>query len=491
MFRAFAFVMLLIPFFGTAQDYQMVRSDFIRFFADEDGDHHGIKIDSVETVGADSILYNYWHIRANYINSFSATLISHTPSFVGRKVVVRPNGVNLLFNRNDDTVRINTLSGLNESWNLMNLDSGSYIRATISEIQNQLILDSLVETKTITLQLLDSNENPLPHVVNGESILISKTLGIIACPDMYYFPNEIHRFSIDGMEKPNRGIFRPLCGEPYENTLGDEYHWWRNTWTPAGYYNRSMSISRIVDLINSFPLQTIVYHTTKLVETSEFPPSSNTVISSDTVVINLSEFPTPCTGPMPKESDELFIQISSFYNYGDLIFGIDSCNRPYSTMYLDENLRLYPDTAVGPNFFDGHVNAGEDYVRTTTTFGLGITKVDSYQWYPTISSTRNLVYYKRGIEECGTPYTEGELLAVNQMSDNILPVYPNPIRIGQPVRLPNSQNVKVLLFSVDGKQIPVELMNGTMKTDNLISGVYLLHIQTESGVSTQKLIVTD
>lgn len=89
-------------------------------------------------------------------------------------------------------------------------------------------------------------------------------------------------------------------------------------------------------------------------------------------------------------------------------------------------------------------------------------------------------------------YADGETLTGTEDKgvQNIM-VSPNPIRIGEPLRFSGPSNTSLNLLTIDGKQIPTELANGTMKTDNLVPGIYLLRVETETGVSTQKLVATD
>ncbi|MCB0756791.1 MAG: T9SS type A sorting domain-containing protein, partial [Flavobacteriales bacterium] len=77
---------------------------------------------------------------------------------------------------------------------------------------------------------------------------------------------------------------------------------------------------------------------------------------------------------------------------------------------------------------------------------------------------------------------------VNVKASNI---YPNPVRIGQSIQLGLGTIETFKLFSIDGKQVPIELGNGTMKTDNLVAGIYLIRVEAGTGVTNQKLVVTD
>lgn len=174
------------PLLTSAQDYQTVRSDFIHFFLDENEADHGMRMDSVGVEGSDSVLINYLTVRTY---DYGYQIEAFVPSWLGEKTIIRPNGENLFFNAEGDTILLKTQAQINESWNLFNVDSISYLEGTITDVSSNVILDSVVEVKTITLLLIDSNDNILPHLVNGAVFVISNTLGIITCPDLYDFPD--------------------------------------------------------------------------------------------------------------------------------------------------------------------------------------------------------------------------------------------------------------------------------------------------------------
>lgn len=490
MKRAILFL-LLIPVGGLAQDYQMVRSDFVRLFKDDNAGHHGIKIDSVAVEGNDSLFFNYWHVRTRLEDG--CKLLPNAPSFIGRKIIIQPTGLNLLFNADGDTIRINTLAAFNESWNLMNMGSDTYIKATVTQIQNQMVLDSLIEIKTIVLQLVDANDNLLPHPVNWSTLKISKTLGVISCPDLYYFPEEIRYYSIDGMEKPHRGVFRPSCGEDYQNAIGDEYHW-KYSWAgPSGVSGGIESITKIVALETSWPLQSIYYHTIKLSHNNSSLPIST--VLEDTVVVDLSQVPAPCSGPMPNEA-RLLISYWNWSNsvvvrYDSVFFDINSCGRPYSVHYQDLNLSYESDTSSGMSCYRPVIyGGGSQDTDSTFTYGLELTRRSTYVWYPTNWSDRNLVYYKRGTEECGVPFLEENLLSVDELGKQIPIAYPNPIQRGNQLNL-GAYFESIDVLDMSGKVVLSKQQSATLETNELKAGVYLIRLQTDDRLSTQKLMVTD
>lgn len=505
MFRAFAFVMLLIPFFGTAQDYQMVRSDFVRFYLSEAGgqtNYHGVKIDSVTVIDSDTILLNYWHVR-QWEND--CELEPFAPSFLGRKIVVRPNGENLFFNHNSDTIRFNTTANLNDSWNFFDLEDGQYFRATVIEITNEVILDSLMEVKTIELEAVDSTGSSIPYpAINHALIKISDKLGIVQCPDLHLFPEEVVMFELNGMEKPLRGMHRISCPNDFVRQIGDEFH---NSYsstpssgTPSGY----REILSVTGSEINGSTQTVVFHRLRQNWWIE-PPNAQYSIDESTITgtYNLSINSEPCSGAMPNESVFMIDTVEAWdenYSYWLTLtrtrYGIGSCDqRPFVSQSVSSMEFFETDNTSNSGCYEAVATVSESINSVSiNTYAIGWTgsSTEVYAGGSSSFSGTTLIYFKHGSEECGNPFTVSQLLGVSEIKLNRFTVSPNPVRVGQIINVsPYSVNSTVRLFSINGKQLPIELVNGTMKTDNLFSGIYLLRIQTESGVSTQKLVVTD
>lgn len=471
-----------------AQDYQIVRSDFVRFFADTAGEHHGIKIDSVQVVGTDSVFYNYLHVRHNRIEPYHATMTAPSASFVGTKIVVKSDGITLFFNENNDTIWIDSQAELNESWNLMVSDSGTSVRATISQVQNESILDSLVQVKTINLQLLDANENNLAHPLNDATIRVSNTLGLIECPDLHLFPNQIEQFAITGMEKPNRGVFRPSCGEYHEHSVGDEYHRWFSQSAYSNSITWRKSTAKVISADIIWPNQIVIYQIIEQRYNNDYPLDTTSLLRFDTVYHDL-DFIAPCTGPMPNQYDLFFLPNGP--NYLDNEFGINSCGRPFYETFINDNINFGLNPSQGPNFYEGWESVGPNLEGETYVHGLGRTNRYTYHWHGNNTSSNKLVYYKRGDEECGTPYSLDHLLSTSESQSEPFKLYPNPIRQGERIQVQGNQSAQIDVLSVNGQQIPVAFNNRMLQTQNLVSGIYVVRFTSEKGVSTQKLVVTD
>lgn len=486
-----------------AQDYQTVRSDFVRFFSSETNqgtNYHGIKIDSVEAVGNDSVFYNYWHVRQW---ESDCELQPYTPSFLGRKIVVRPNGQTLFFNHAEDTIAINETASLNDSWEMMKLDGGLVVQAQVVDISNQVLLDSNIQVKTIQLSVLDSLGNVISHPsIDHDTIQISDKLGIIRSPDFHLFPDQIVTFQMAGMEKPHRGMHRVGCPHDFLVEVGDEFHRYSEN---DPLWSENFTSAKRIDVVISTSLnsniQTINWEVVK--QTFQFPAYTYTSeVYADTSYLDVSSMNEPCNGQMPNESVYLIDTIGSpdpnHYPFGIRLrrnrYGTSFCGRPSLTTSGNDLETFIPDTLSSIGCYEMYPFVSESTSGSTqTTYELGNT-------YSSITyntgggsggSYSTLKYFKHAGEECGNPYTVSQLLSTDEIEQSEFKIYPNPIVVGQTLQVLNFKNSTVKLLSINGKQIPIEIVNGSIKTDNLVPGIYLIQIETETGVSTQKLVVTE
>ena len=82
-----------------------------------------------------------------------------------------------------------------------------------------------------------------------------------------------------------------------------------------------------------------------------------------------------------------------------------------------------------------------------------------------------------------------EVLGVNDNLAELISLYPSPATTELTLRSPASIQIDaVTVFDVLGKQVPVLLNGEKINVSNLQSGVYLIQIDTNKGVLTQKFV---
>ena len=107
MKKGMFFLLTLLTGFTTfSQDYQCIRDNATYLYSD--GTYiKAIRIDSVVNTVDGLVYYNYptlsWDDDLDCYNRYS-------PSWIGRKVLVKPNGDNIFYNKNNEPITIKTLN---------------------------------------------------------------------------------------------------------------------------------------------------------------------------------------------------------------------------------------------------------------------------------------------------------------------------------------------------------------------------------------------
>lgn len=144
-----------------------------------------IKIDSLETLAQDSVYYFQPVIRLNQ-NQLNCYRVD-APSWMGSKMIIKPNGEHLFFNIDNDTVRILATSPVGTSWTCYQNDT-LIIEAYVESISNLEFIGITDSCKSISLQAYNDQSNPVPHPINDYEIIISKNYGIVKTPGLGQFP---------------------------------------------------------------------------------------------------------------------------------------------------------------------------------------------------------------------------------------------------------------------------------------------------------------
>ena len=208
-------------------DYQTVYSSRIALFENSEKQIKALRIDSVKT-DTDSVFYPFATIQEVSENCFSP----YKASWMGEKVVVKPDGTNLFFNRDGDTITLHTCTRLNESWIAFQNGDDFRVKATVLSIGLETFLGLTDSVKTISLTVIDKNENTLEHPLNNLQLKISKSFGFLKTLNFYLFPDitvrypadRLEPFSLVGLTKPKAGIQNLTWFEVNDFQPGDELH---------------------------------------------------------------------------------------------------------------------------------------------------------------------------------------------------------------------------------------------------------------------------
>lgn len=220
------FIFLLTRFFVLlGYDYQTAYSHRTIYFESTNGQIETMKIDSIHISDTDSILFPIKNIQR--IENFC-----HVPfgsGWLGSKIIVKKDW-NYFFNNENDTIKIKTSAQLNEKFSFVQNNHLTII-ATVIKCDTLSFLGIIDSVKTYQLTVYDKTMSVLPHILDKSEICISKNYGIINSFNLLYLGDFLHidfiymdHYKLVGMTSPNLGVQNLKWFEVFDFQSGDELH---------------------------------------------------------------------------------------------------------------------------------------------------------------------------------------------------------------------------------------------------------------------------
>jgi hypothetical protein len=183
LFSVFIFCFLL-SFQSNGQNYSVIPPDSLRFYLAPDGSSlFGMWFDSVFLSGTDTVYINTGQLYRNNL-----CWNRNDPAFFGHNIVVQSGGTILFFNDLNDTILIDTQAPTGSSWQMCQFSNGSRVFATIIAADTITWNNTPDSIKYFQMNYFDSLGNAAPFPVADSVFSISKSNGIITCPDVRTFP---------------------------------------------------------------------------------------------------------------------------------------------------------------------------------------------------------------------------------------------------------------------------------------------------------------
>ncbi|MEI6433453.1 MAG: T9SS type A sorting domain-containing protein [Bacteroidota bacterium] len=480
---------LLFPLFFfwinimVAQNYQNICTPGITFYRSPDNYFMAFRSDSVLPVGVgDTLFFSYRAIRTL---SDTGCLDTTSGSILGRKIYKTQTGWFYLFNRNDDTVKINSQATLNQSWRFCTLPANGYLEARVTSVISDSVLGAPDAVKIITFQAKDAGNNNIAHPLNQKSIRLSQHWGLSRMLDVFSVPDDTTFYTIAGKSVPAVGIQNLTWPEIYDYQVGDEFHF-----TGLAMYTASWKTIMKVLSRTDYGLDSVKYtleHCQQLVSATY--PNYSTV--HDTVTQTFSFIENPQNTWLSRLPGEFIREDFSADDYW------------FSTQYVPE--RRQKGISWGGFLFARAWNSGDTCWRTGNgyywtisagdyTKGLGKTRTYWDQAEPPYYAhmEENLVYYKKGTISWGTPITTDcfALLSIESKEAEVqtgIKVVPNPAEAEVQVTLndfnpDDSWNFTLYTYSgikvFSGKASSNQFI---LSRDGLASGLYILTISDRDG----------
>lgn len=479
-------LILTILQFAFTQDYQTFNSGRTVFFEDDIKFVVAVRIDSVE-FDVDSTLYPFRIFLPDENSNWICYASPSNASWIGPKVIIKENSDNLFFNKDGDTITIQTNALLGESWTFYQTEE-LIIIAEVVEWNTQEFLGVEDAVKKISFQAFNGEMINIDHPVNNHQLLLSENYGLLSAFNFYFFPetNEYEEFipyrfyfSLIGISNPEIGFQNPTTYNVHDFQPEDELHIRERYETNNIKWERK-TILKYLERLDAN--DSIVYKIERYSSYQNFNTDS-THYFNDTIY-NIIK-PYVYFDRLPLEPNRENIYDGTVW----LVYNNDRIKKMNSEHGYNQVFLWYDSDDC---YTLGHSDGGSEHFFYYN--GLGGTYFHKYydsDYYPPswLTHTKILVYYKKGDEYWGEP-----LLVTNIKNDtinNLYTIYPNPAINDILVNSEKSITVKIEIFELTGRIVSSGKVNTNeeFNISNLNRGIYLIRITDEERNSfTQKLI---
>jgi hypothetical protein len=490
----YTLLLLCISTLSFSQNWQTIKSIDTNYFKANTliGPNHllATQIDSVDYTNSDSIFYPFKTLRKLMnpiqINSITCSAIAGD-GWLGSKIIIKPNGDNLFFNNNNDTILIKTLANLNDSYTVYTFPQGYTIEATVTSIQEEVILGILDSIKTYQL----TSTSP-SYVINNQSFKIGKHSGLIKLIPFYNFPHPYlidnistpvtsSEYSLVGKENPRIGITKPTFYDIYNLDIGDVLQYRKDAGPIHTFYEKKI-VSKLLFSIDSVEYAIKSSHFYHSDGTSAQAPEFTSPISMDTITEKYKISNEYISNKIPEKmyfnhiTDPNLIDVDTELRISHSIdcgYKLVSHHSGYHNT-LTQNDSLYYDDWHGQNKNDYYISSAFSYYKNCYDPQLGGCD------YSTSFISKNTLNYN-----CGTPF----YLTVNEeLSQKQLDFYPNPAN-GQ-ITI-NTALLNLKIYSNLGQLVlEVNQPNQVINVSELPTGLYFINgTDFENNSYTSKLII--
>jgi hypothetical protein len=465
-----------------SQNYLTIKNNAVSFYQGNSNlNVFPIRIDSISTHGDSTDYFSFYMIRP--LNESGLYTTKGTP-WIGKKMEDCGNGINLFFNKENDTIFIKTNAALHEAWKMFSFSNGNYIEATVSTLQSETFLGLTDSVKTIILQMKDNTGNNLSDAVNNLTLKISKNYGFLKIADFYNFPFNLNpptdefysdsTLSLIGLTNPLIGWKNITLSDIFTMQPGDEIDYYR--YNSNNFFNEKKIckyLSRSVDIA----LNKVTFNIEVCDKYQYFAPPQSITLTHDTI----------------QEADSLLGGLNAL-PFEPVI------DNGYYTYYIknDSIVNKFSDftSVVGIDSVMIDLcwedpNCGEYYNIYYKNLGYTI----NYHSNNMGDIFDNIVYYNIQGISWGVPYICDTLMLKSPVITNLpdIRIFPNPasnyIQINFPCEV---MNAYVQISNLQGNILLSQLItcrNQMIDISAIPEGFYIIVISNENIHKTQKLLI--
>jgi len=186
----------------------------------------GVKV--TDTVYGDGFTeYKFFHeyhddkyTLDNSNNLFNTCFNMNAMCWLGSELLVYNNGLNVFFNRNNDSLFIDTRASLNNSWVFYQPDSGAVYTAMVTNTSEAEFLGVTDQIKTITI----TGDNKTYTLKISQKHGFVKTINFRDFPGFDENTYRVDEHDLVGLSNPVLGLQLLNARDYFDFNIGDEFH---------------------------------------------------------------------------------------------------------------------------------------------------------------------------------------------------------------------------------------------------------------------------
>ncbi|MCX6279886.1 MAG: T9SS type A sorting domain-containing protein [Bacteroidetes bacterium] len=480
-------LLLVAPVWLTAQNYTNICSAGPTFYKKMNlTTLKAYKTTSSTVVGnGDTIFYSFATIRDTAADCRDTT----EGSILGRKIYRRQSdGMFLFFNRNNDTVYVNTKALINTTWRFAKVTSGIFLEAKVIFAGQDSVMGVLDDVMKVELQAKRNDGTPQVNPWNGKTFVMSKHYGLSNTFDMVNVPFDTTKYTIVGKLKPVIGVQEFGWKDVYNFNIGDALHYsgYINSYigNPSSSWKEIQTV--IVKTLYGANTDSALYKFDRCRSTVTTPGNTHVYIH-DTLTVKYKFTAMASDSTIMRYPDQ-FVRKNTYASQYDRF--MKAMNNRQTKKIGEDKYRFLNSCFIIPM---GSVTVNRGYSE-----GLG--QSEYFRGDADSQEYNKLVYFKKGSETWGNAVGTqcSPILDIQDQtseSTQVVRVIPNPVKNTARVVIDGvspSDGTQFILLNLVGKEVfrqHVTSNSTTIERNNLPSGMYIYLIKGKNLNLNGKLMI--
>lgn len=484
---------LLLSFTSISQNWECIKPNCDYFYIGNNTTYPGIAgksikvihIDSSISNGNDSIFYVMPTMRK--IQDFGDCYMQEKPSWIGQYINKKVNGTYYFFNKNFDTITINSQAVLNQSWICYKDSLNTNVTATVDSIFLYTFSGLTDSVKRIGFSASDSDNTVLNYGLNSFHLLLSKHHGFLKLVNFYFFPKketnsyfydeDFAEYSFIGKNNPVIGLVDFTLNDAFDFSVGDEFYTStldENMSLPNPFYtHHSYFLDKIIGREDYPAGDSMVYTIDRCYK--NILTDSTTIITKGNYIFKMNYHFSGHEKYIFNHLPDEVVKDTALNSIYALAYSVSPMNRMSKSLPSDyeiANLLFNAQYCI----FANDICSGEKlYTR-----GCGGPYTYCSIWGYTYS--HELLYYKKGSEIFGTPVSCSTILGNEEfLSSAAVTLFPNPMEDKAILKI-NATNdfpMSICISNAMGQRIKtlsVYSDNIEIYRDGMNSGIYFIEL---------------